>query len=75
MTRHYLKISVIMTAFRCSLPSDVVRMICRDCGQVTVLDSKQMILYTWDDPQGVRKLFWKPYTGIDKPTEVPVDKV
>ena len=47
----------------------------RDSGQVTVLDAKQMILYSWDDPQGVRKLLWKPYTGIDKPVEAPVDKV
>ena len=50
-------------------------MFCRDSGQVTVLDSKQMILYTWDDPRGVRKLLWKPYRGIDKPIEAPVDKV
>ena len=34
-----------------------------------------MILYTWDDPQGVRKLLWKPYKGIDKPIEAHVDKV
>lgn len=47
----------------------------RDSGQVTLLDSKKMILYTWDHPRGVRKLFWKPYMGIDKPTEIPVDKV
>ncbi|KAL9969256.1 hypothetical protein ACROYT_G021452 [Oculina patagonica] len=46
----------------------------KDSGQVTVLDSKQMILYTWDDPLGVRKLLWKPYTGIDKPIEAPVNK-
>lgn len=58
-----------------TFPSDLEPLICRDMGQVTVLYSKQMILYTWDDPQGVRKLFWKPYTGIDKPVEVPVDKV
>jgi len=50
-------------------------MICRDSGQVTLLDSKKMILYTWDDPRGVRKLFWKPYMAIDKPVEIPVDKV
>lgn len=49
--------------------------LCRDVGQVTVLYSKQMILYTWDDPQGVRKLLWKSYTGKDKPIEAPVDKV
>ena len=49
--------------------------LCRDVGQVTVLYSKQMILYTWDDPQGVRKLLWKPYKGKDKPIEAPVDKV
>lgn len=53
----------------------VVLMICRDSGQVTLLDSKKMILYTWDDPRGVRKLFWKPYMAIDKPVEIPVDKV
>ena len=75
LTRHDLEIVVIMTSFRCSLPSDLVHLICRDCGQVTGLDSKQMILYTWDDPQGPRKLFRKPYTGIEKPIEVPVDKV
>lgn len=40
-----------------------------------VLNSKEMILYTWDDPQGDRRLLWKPYTGVDKPVEVPVDKV
>ena len=53
----------------------LVLMISRDSGQITLLDSKKMILYTWDDPQGARKLFWKPYMGIDKPTEIPVDKV
>ena len=47
----------------------------RDSGQVTVLDPKQMILYSWDDPLGVRKLFWKPYTGLGKPMEATVDKV
>ena len=50
-------------------------MIYRDSGQVTVLYSKHMILYTWDEPLGVRKLFWKPYTGVDKPVEVLADKV
>ena len=50
-------------------------MVFRDSGQVTLLDSKKMILYTWDDPRGVRKLFWKPYMGMDKPIEIPVDKV
>jgi len=47
----------------------------RDSGQVTVLYSKHMILYTWDEPLGVRKLFWKPYTGVDKPVEVLAAKV
>ena len=47
----------------------------RDSGQVIVLNSKEMILYTWDDPQGDRKLLWKAYTGVDKPVDVPVDKV
>ncbi|XP_068698299.1 intermembrane lipid transfer protein VPS13C-like isoform X1 [Montipora foliosa] len=46
----------------------------KDNGQVTVLNSQHMILYTWDDPHGDRKLLWKPYTGRDKPIEVPVDK-
>jgi len=53
----------------------LVLIICRDSGQVTLLDSKKMILYTWDEPRGVRKLFWKPYMGMDKPVEIPVDKV
>lgn len=42
---------------------------------MTLLDSKQMILYTWDDPLGVRKLLWKPLKGLDKPIEAQVDEV
>lgn len=42
---------------------------------MTLLDSKQMILYTWDDPLGVRKLLWKPFKGLDKPIEAQVDEV
>lgn len=43
-------------------------------GQVIVLNSDQKILYTWDDPEGDRKLLWKPYMAKNKSIEVPVDK-
>ena len=47
----------------------------RNVGQVTVLRSTESILYTWDDPNGSRKVEWKSYKGEEDPMEVVVDKV
>lgn len=47
----------------------------RNVGQVTVLPPAESVLYTWDNPNGPRRIEWKPFNGVEDPMEIVTDKV
>ncbi|XP_048577905.1 intermembrane lipid transfer protein VPS13A-like isoform X2 [Nematostella vectensis] len=45
-----------------------------DVNQAYILPPGLSMLYTWDDPNGSRRLMWKPYLGVDDALFVSVCK-